>query len=401
MDVLATDPAPSALLDRHQRRRDAGLPTLSVLSGPVGLAAGTGRRWAEDRGRAVVVVGDPTFDGLTAAWADALADGRDLAWDASDWLAARLDRPAAELGPWIGRMAPFDREAFLESVLPEDSGDGVEAACRWLLTRSPADPPVAGLRARLGDHLIGALHAIVPPGGAPVLIAAGPSTATGMAPWLESAATSLARIASMEPRLTLLMAVEAGTLDHYRRLAPESRAKSLIRAGTIDVAARDAPGGRREPPGAADPAHGHDEASPRGRARDEPGPDDPARSAAERFLFDRLESLPQTAGLFALNTRLDFPFGAAARAIEVDLVARTLGLAVEIDGYHHFRDADAYRRDRRKDFELQRRGFLVVRVLAEDVAARLEEVLDLILAAVASRSPHDGSGTPRNRGSDR
>src|SRR6185437_9538656 len=39
------------------------------------------------------------------------------------------------------------------------------------------------------------------------------------------------------------------------------------------------------------------------------GEDGPARSAAERFLFERLESLPETAGLFALNAALEFPFG--------------------------------------------------------------------------------------------
>ncbi len=123
-----------------------------------------------------------------------------------------------------------------------------------------------------------------------------------------------------------------------------------------------------------------------GAARDEE-----ARSAAERFLFERLESLPQTAGLFLLNQALDVRFGAAA--MEVDLLARELRLAIEVDGYYHFRDADAYRRDRRKDFALQARGFLVVRVLAVDVVARLEEVLDMILAAVASRR-----GIPDDRG---
>ena len=78
--------------------------------------------------------------------------------------------------------------------------------------------------------------------------------------------------------------------------------------------------------------------------------------------------------------------------MEVDLAARNLALAVEIDGYYHFRNADAYRRDRRKDFELQRQGFLVVRVLAEDVVRRLEEVLDQVLAAVASRRSHHPGG---------
>ena len=44
-----------------------------------------------------------------------------------------------------------------------------------------------------------------------------------------------------------------------------------------------------------------------------------------------------------------------------------------------------YRRDRRKDLELQKHGYLVVRVLADDVVERLEEVMDTILAAVAFR----------------
>ena len=44
--------------------------------------------------------------------------------------------------------------------------------------------------------------------------------------------------------------------------------------------------------------------------------DDRARSAAERFLFNFLESLPETAGRFQLNASLDFQFG--RRPAEVD-----------------------------------------------------------------------------------
>ena len=79
--------------------------------------------------------------------------------------------------------------------------------------------------------------------------------------------------------------------------------------------------------------------------------------------------------------------------MEVDLAASQLALAVEIDGYYHFQNADAYRRDRRKDFELQKQGFLVVRVLADDVVRRLEDVLDQILAAIASLRSHNPRGT--------
>ena len=52
----------------------------------------------------------------------------------------------------------------------------------------------------------------------------------------------------------------------------------------------------------------------------DPSEADRARSAAERFLFERLESLPETTGLFRLNATLGFRFG-PSRAVEVDLAA--------------------------------------------------------------------------------
>ncbi len=109
--------------------------------------------------------------------------------------------------------------------------------------------------------------------------------------------------------------------------------------------------------------------------------DDGARSASERFLFRFLDGLPKTKGMFTLNGRLDIPFGPNPY-MEVDLLCKTKRLAVEIDGGFHFADADHYRRDRRKDFLLQRNGFLVVRFLADDVTRRLQWVMDEITTAL-------------------
>jgi hypothetical protein len=419
------------MLDRHEQRREAGMLTLSVLRGPAGPSVATGRRWAAGRGRSVVVldVAEPTPEALIDAWVDTLTGERDLSQDTIAWLARRLDRPARELGPAIGRKTPYEREAFLDTVLPCVSATSVEAAGRWLLARSAdaARPP--GLAARLGvvlgasqgegssgvECVVKALHELVPHGAAPVLLVVQPLTVHDPRTWIDLAVKRLARLAEVEPRLTLLLAIEPEVLAAYQTLAPESRAKALIRAGIVDVAALTLSGpeiARRLDaviPGASDRLAGSIrrlaadgaleglvdlfcEAARAGAASApdrEPAPapdpehDDRARSAAERFLFERLETLPQTTGRFALNARLEIPFG-AAHTMEVDLVARDLDLAIEIDGYYHFRDADAYRRDRRKDLELQKRGFLVVRVLAEDVVARLEAVLDQILAAVAT-----------------
>ncbi|MCC6999392.1 MAG: DUF559 domain-containing protein [Deltaproteobacteria bacterium] len=110
---------------------------------------------------------------------------------------------------------------------------------------------------------------------------------------------------------------------------------------------------------------------------------DGARSAAERFLHGCLEARASTRGRFVLNQRL--PATAAAPACEIDLAASDLRLAIELDGYHHFREPEDYRRDRRKDLALQRRGYWVLRFLSDDVVTHLEFILETIDAAMAAR----------------
>ncbi len=118
---------------------------------------------------------------------------------------------------------------------------------------------------------------------------------------------------------------------------------------------------------------------------------DRARSASEAFLFRRLETIPETAGLFRLNAELPVPFDGWGR-MEVDLLCAELRLAIEIDGPQHLADADAYRRDRRKDLVLQESGYLVLRFLAEDLGKHLEAVLDAILRAVAHCRQREQAG---------
>lgn len=114
---------------------------------------------------------------------------------------------------------------------------------------------------------------------------------------------------------------------------------------------------------------------------------DRARSASERFLFQRLETLPQTKGLFRLNVELDIPFDGWGR-MEVDLVCVAEKLAIELDGAQHLSSVEAYRRDRRKDILLQENGYTILRFLAEDVGKRLDDVLDTILRILGSRQKH-------------
>jgi very-short-patch-repair endonuclease len=112
---------------------------------------------------------------------------------------------------------------------------------------------------------------------------------------------------------------------------------------------------------------------------------DRARSATEAFLFRRLESLAETQGRFRLNEPLPIAFDASG-TLEVDLVCAEARLAIELDGAQHLADADAYRRDRRKDRLLQENGYFILRFLTEDVGKDLDRTLDAILRALGRQS---------------
>jgi superfamily II DNA or RNA helicase/very-short-patch-repair endonuclease len=110
-----------------------------------------------------------------------------------------------------------------------------------------------------------------------------------------------------------------------------------------------------------------------------------ARSASEAFLYRRLETLPETKGLFHLNVPVPIAFDGQSQ-MEVDFLNEPLRIVVELDGSQHLDDPEAYRRDRRKDRLLQQNGYLILRFLAEDVGKDLHGVLDSILQSLVTRS---------------
>ena len=116
---------------------------------------------------------------------------------------------------------------------------------------------------------------------------------------------------------------------------------------------------------------------------------DRARSASEAFLYRRLETLPETTGRFRLNVNLPIPFDGSG-GMEVDLLCAEARLVIELDGAQHLADAEAYRRDRRKDALLQQHGYFVLRFLAEDAGKQLDHVLDTILAAMVHQRKDAG-----------
>jgi very-short-patch-repair endonuclease len=119
---------------------------------------------------------------------------------------------------------------------------------------------------------------------------------------------------------------------------------------------------------------------------------DRARSASEAFFYRRLETLAATRARFRLNVELPIPFDGRGR-MEVDLLCEDRRLVIEIDGALHLGDAEAYRRDRRKDRLLQEHGYTVLRFLAEDLARDLDAILDVVLRSLGRA--HDPSAVPR------
>ena len=120
------------------------------------------------------------------------------------------------------------------------------------------------------------------------------------------------------------------------------------------------------------------------------GDSDRVRSASEAFLLRRLRDTPTTRDRFRANAHLPIPFGERGN-MEVDFLDADARIVIELDGPQHLSDPDAYRRDRRKDALLQQNGYLVLRFLAEDLGTRLDDVLDEIMRAIASRASRGGA----------
>jgi Protein of unknown function (DUF559) len=398
---------PLRRLGEQDHRRRAGVPTISVLNGPIGLGVACWRRWCALNGRLVVSQSSADASPMTAAWTTALAEQRDLTADAAVWAAARVGQPLSEFNAALASKTVHDVEVLLNAINLDEATAAVGAVCRRLLTWRAAGVSVAPerlageldrvLTAREGPgfRVVAALAVLAPGEVLPAVLWAPQGTLDDPVSWIDRAARLLTGLAVQVPRVSAAITVERPDLECYLTTASESHATALVREGLVTINGltegeiRD----RLRTPELSGPirrlaadgtsAELVEDFRRAAAAAAEPPEDDGARSEAERFLYARLESLAATVGLFVMNAEMDFSFG--GRKAELDFVARSLKIAIEVDGWFHFQDPEAYRRDRRKDWELQRRGYLVLRFLAEDVVPKLEDILDAILTAVAWR----------------
>ncbi len=376
---------------------------VSVLLGPPILVRRSFQRWAEGKGIPLVEINATNRWGLIEAWLNTCLPGLNLVSVSLERLERKICLKKTEAQSKLTDLPPQQRRSFLEKAFQHRLESAADCLCFNILHHNlqfnSASELIEKSRSWFGHHLdqrrelvsaILNLYKHLPPA-----IWFEPRQ-PGNIDQMELAAEMLGEFALLFPQICIAWGMETECFLAYSKFGRDSRGKSVCN-NPISVPLLDA--------SAAIDKHDHDFESTlrymahKGatldqaqeleslhdslrRAKDFRG-EEKARSKAETFLFDRLQSLPETAGLFVLNDRLNIPFYQGT--MEVDLVNRKHKIAVEVDGYYHFCDPEAYRRDRRKDFLLQRHGFIIIRCLASEVVSDLENIFDRILDAISIR----------------
>lgn len=347
-DVLGSDWL--APLRRHRRRREQGVPTLTVFTGPPGVAEWAWAHWQRGRNARIITVEKAAE--VLPAWLDS-PEVHSALRKALCARVTELERVSgSELVSLVAGRSPSQLEALVARVAGE-----LDVPCEWVgwaLNPPGVAPALWHEPARAVDRATRLL------GSVPALLVCSAGSAT----YAREVAELLLSIVEQVPSTELAMTLNAEALGALRA-SLRQRLFATLTEGLVALQPR--AGSARHAPNSGVPLEYDEEAF--------------ARSRQELALHGALERRSLTRGLFRLNGLLDSPDG----ALEVDLLCESLRLAVEIDGYHHFRDATAYRRDRRKDVRLQELGYIVVRVLASDVEKELEHVLEWIDRAVQER----------------
>ncbi len=395
----------AAQLELAWDERAQGHVVLGVLAGPTDWAAEHWRRWAAHHRLFVLATEfaarEPALTDLVAQapWLRVLPGAR-----AHLARAAKLSQ--AELGAAISARGDTELASWLEELAGDDP---VTTVAAWLVasTRSSASPqaPVST------PALLAALEGLAAP------VALLWSTPNADAAWLDQALRTAGELALRAPTLPIAVAAPRHVVERVSPALAGSTLGSLVRRGRVDVDEEVTPSGPG-PQNASNTAPHRDRAKPRRgggateglsapssgrRARaDAPSPSQGTRPEAPRrgvprskpeaALYTALEQDPRTRGHFALNQRVQLPGGLR----EIDLLAASVRLAVEIDGWHHFREPAQYRRDRHKDVRLQRGDYFIMRFLAEDIQGdRMAYTVDEIACILLELSSDNRTPPPR------
>ncbi len=380
-------------LDQHQQKRKNGIPTLSVLVGPPSQVMSLWLDWSLGSGRELLLISQESRDLVRRAAGE---------WLSRPWI---MDRLIDHLSPGINMPSQHVREL----LKGESCQERMNIAAQMISLSSPRSVEMVSrclLEGEAGSDYRALMEGLALIEGH---LAPGLLFLSYEAP--EETVKVLADLIELCPGVPVAWSIPSSDYLEFLERTPSSRAGMICREGLVvlgehpvedtgwkplrheecfgGLLSKDAfqcPSESVDLHEAADPYPG-DMATGQ-ILRKSPEQLDRARSAAEAFLYDRLESLPETAGMFQLNGVMSADWGPHGR-VEVDLLCMSRRVAVEIDGYHHFCDPEGYRKDRQKDIILQQQGFLVLRFLADDVVSRMEVILNTVLSALRWRDDHD------------
>lgn len=342
----ALDAAFVTALDRHESLRQSRGKVLSIVTADPMTALTGWATWAAKRGRLTLVT---ETTGLSATIEALLAQ---IPWLRTLAIARQRLAKAAALAPsevdaQLDARSAVQRESWIDDVSRHNLHARVSG---WLLSalREPwAQVPDVKSAPVQGADLLAILCELA----APITVLLHHPDPD--AHWIERALHTASELLDFLPERALAIAAPDELVTRALRGNPASTALSLARKGLVPLSSR---------------SH---------------RPADQERGRSEQVLHAALMRDHRTAGLFEPNVQV--PVHDRERALEVHLVARDALLAVEIDDWYHFRDPQAYHRDRIKDVWLQRAGFFVMRFLAEDIEDRIEQTIDEIALGLAGR----------------
>lgn len=404
----------STELHVHQKQRDAGHSTLSVLVGPVGIGIATWKRFAEEIERPFVRISSIDRDTIIRAWLESYRDERSLLNTVFHYLSKIKNEKPSVLKHSLTHKSDRDRFQFLETIAKNNPRRDLIDLCR--IMSAVMDQPDE----RQINHVIQqwfsptyyewwtqmkTIHDLEP-SRSPAILFTEPINENQHADRVSDFCTTITQLVESNPHNPIAWTVTESMYQRWIDSTPHSRAKAIcqessIRLRTCDIGSIRSQVKAQRP---SDPSRYErsleilvrDGASPdlaetfldALKATSQPPTsdrdDDRARSKTERLLYEQLESMAETTGLFELNVRIPIPFG-PHRSMEVDLISTRYRIAIEIDGFYHFNDQEAYRRDRRKDFELQKHGYFVLRFLPDEITMDLDVVLSRIRKVLSTR----------------
>ena len=385
----------------HQLQRSQSIPTLSVLVGKPITTRQLWLRWLGQTRQVTCPYRSPA--GLLQNWLTVAAQDGELRSHILQTLATLVSQPASRLDTWLTHTSTYQIQQFWQRVYGLSREGEILHSLLSMLQPQAQKTELFSLgqpeqNSVLLRHFAIAVS-LLPPSSVPGLLVSlcnSDDQAAALA-WL----TQLAEAAPALPLgLTLTTAQTQGLLSQI----PESRSKAMARSGLIDVAAPDSSSLKRWlcDRGITDetqlrPMLDLVETYGATSAVLETGltligsatqlqknaPPSVFRSYPEWLLFQYLEARSATMGRFQANARLEIQFGNSP--LEADFLDAAAKIVIELDGYHHFSNAENYRRDRRKDVTLQHHGFLVLRFLSEDIISHLEDILATIERSIVVR----------------